>query len=161
MSEWRHLEPGDTAALAGALADPDLRAWVERPSGIADADARELLAGLPADTFVVVEDELLALVAVIPERDPESFELAYWTAPAARGRGLATAGLRHAAAFALRELGAERLWVEIDPANPASHRVAEKAGFTREGVLRAHCRDRRSGLRHDCVIYSLLPGEEG
>ena len=96
---------------------------------------------------------------MIPERDPESFELAYWTASAARGRGLATAGLRHAAAFALGERGAERLWVEIEPGNAASHRVAEKAGFTREGVLRAHCRDRRTGLRHDCVVYSLLPGE--
>lgn len=152
MSDWRRLEPDDAATLARALADPDLNAWVE-------GDANEFLPQFPADTFVVVEDELLALVAVIPERDPESFELAYWTAPAARGRGLATAGLRHAAAFALRERGAERLWVEIEPGNAASHRVAEQAGFTREGVLRAHCRDRRTGLRHDCVVYSLLPGD--
>jgi RimJ/RimL family protein N-acetyltransferase len=152
VTAWRRLGPGDAAALARALADPDLGAWVV-------GDEREFLAELPADTFAMVEDELLALVVVIPERDPESFELAYWTAPAARGRGLATAGLGHAAAFALRELGAQRLWVEIDPANSASHRVAEKAGFTREGVLRAHCRDRRTGLRHDCVVYSLLPGE--
>ena len=153
MSAWRRLGPGDAAALARALVDPDLNAWVE-------ADPSEFLAELPADTFAVVEDELLALVVVIPERDPESFELAYWTAPAARGRGLATTGLRHAAAFALGERGAARVWVEIDPGNAASHRVAEKAGFTREGVLRAHCRDRRTGLRHDCVVYSLLPGED-
>lgn len=152
MSAWRRLGPDDAAALARALADPDLGAWVE-------GEERDFLGALPSDTFALIEDELLALVAVIPERDPESFELAYWTAPAARGRGLATAGLVHAAGFALRELGAERLWVEIDPANAASHRVAAKAGFTREGVLRAHCRDRRTGLRHDCVIYSLLPGE--
>jgi RimJ/RimL family protein N-acetyltransferase len=148
MSAWKRLGPDDEAALGRALADPDLGAWVQ-------GDSPEF----PADTFVLVEDELLALAAVIPERDPESFELAYWTAPTARGRGLATAGLAHAAGFALGELRAQRVWVEIDPANSASHRVAEKAGFTREGVLRAHCRDRRTGLRHDCVIYSLLPDE--
>jgi RimJ/RimL family protein N-acetyltransferase len=152
MSAWKRLGPGDAVALGRALADPDLGAWVQGGTG-------EFLSEFPVDTFVLIEDELLALVAVIPERDPESFELAYWTAPAARGRGLATAGLGHAAGFALEELGAQRLWVEIDPANSASHRVAEKAGFTREGVFRAHCRDRRTGLRHDCVIYALLPGE--
>jgi RimJ/RimL family protein N-acetyltransferase len=152
VSAWRRLGPDDAAALARALADPDLGAWVE-------GEERDFLRALPSDTFALVQDELLALVAVIPERDPESFELAYWTAPAARGRGLATAGLVHAAGFALREarcgapLGRDR------PANAASHRVAAKAGFTREGVLRAHCRDRRTGLRHDCVVYSLLPGE--
>lgn len=143
MSGWRRLEADDAPAVERAFEDPDLRAWGE----------------LPADTFALVEGELLSLVAVIPEPDPESFELACWTAPPARGRGLAAEGLRYAADYALRELDAERVWVEIDPANAASHRVAEKAGFTREGVLRSHCRDRRTGLRHDCVIYSLLPGD--
>lgn len=159
MSAWRRLGPEDAAAVARALADPDLHAWVEHPIGELEADARALLVALPADTFAVVEDDLLALATVIPERDPECFELAYWTAPAARRRGLATDGLRHAAAHALRERGAQRLWLEIEPGNAASHGVAERAGFTREGALRAHCRDRRTGLRHDCVVYSLLPGE--
>ena len=46
--------------------------------------------------------------------------------------------------------------LHTDPANVASQRVAEKAGFMREGVL--HADDGRSeGTRADAVVYSLLP----
>jgi len=41
--------------------------------------------------------------------------------------------------------------------NPASQRVAERSGCTREGVLRSYFL--AHGERHDCVMYSLLPGE--
>ena len=41
--------------------------------------------------------------------------------------------------------------------NTGSIRVAERAGFVREGVLRsAHFKD---GLRSDVAVYSLLPGD--
>jgi RimJ/RimL family protein N-acetyltransferase len=36
--------------------------------------------------------------------------------------------------------------------------VAEKVGFTREGVLRAHLLH-PDGRRRDSVMFSLLPGE--
>jgi RimJ/RimL family protein N-acetyltransferase len=43
------------------------------------------------------------------------------------------------------------------PGNIASQRVAEKAGFVREGVLRSHIRFREG--RRDSVLVSLLPGD--
>ena len=48
--------------------------------------------------------------------------------------------------------------MQADPdlENVASQRVAERAGFTREGVLRAY-NGRRDGTRADAVVYSLLP----
>jgi RimJ/RimL family protein N-acetyltransferase len=49
-----------------------------------------------------------------------------------------------------------RLQLHTDPDNVASQRVAESAGFTREGVLRAY-NARRDGTRADAVVYSLLP----
>ena len=45
-----------------------------------------------------------------------------------------------------------------DPDNIASQRVAEKAGFTREGVLRSMLVN-RDGSRRDGVMFSLLPEE--
>jgi RimJ/RimL family protein N-acetyltransferase len=45
-----------------------------------------------------------------------------------------------------------------DPDNVASQRVAEKVGFQREGVLRAHLRHPDGRIR-DSVMFSLLPGE--
>jgi RimJ/RimL family protein N-acetyltransferase len=46
----------------------------------------------------------------------------------------------------------------IDPDNLASQRVAQGAGFEREGVLRSHV-IHLDGRRRDSVMFSLLPGE--
>ena len=43
--------------------------------------------------------------------------------------------------------------------NVASCRVAEKAGFRREGVIRSSRYNPRLGRRMDFVLYSALPGE--
>jgi RimJ/RimL family protein N-acetyltransferase len=103
--------------------------------------------------------ELLALVVVMIESDREVAEVAYRVNPTPRRHGIGTRVVRLASDWALHELHLERLWLEIEPGNRASHRVAERNGYQREGVFRAHCRDRRTGERHDCVIYSLLPGD--
>jgi RimJ/RimL family protein N-acetyltransferase len=81
-------------------------------------------------------------------------ELGYWTLPAARGRGAAPRALRLLAAHAF-EVGVQRIEVIPFVANAPSQRVAEKAGFRREGVLRSY--NLRRGVRYDCVMYSLLP----
>jgi RimJ/RimL family protein N-acetyltransferase len=47
-----------------------------------------------------------------------------------------------------------------DPENIASQRVAEKAGFRREGILRSAL-EYRDGSRSDSVVFSLLPEELG
>lgn len=43
--------------------------------------------------------------------------------------------------------------------NIASHRVAEKAGFQREGVMRSKFAHPPDGHRIDAAMFSLLPGE--
>jgi GrpB-like predicted nucleotidyltransferase (UPF0157 family) len=55
--------------------------------------------------------------------------------------------------------GAARVFLRADPENIGSCRVAEKAGFTREGVLRSAHWNERLGRRQDWAIYSLLPVE--
>ena len=65
--------------------------------------------------------------------------------------------MRLLARHAFDALGLERIEVIPYVDNPASQRVAEKAGCTREGVLRSYFL--AHGERHDCVMYSLLPGE--
>ena len=59
---------------------------------------------------------------------------------------------------ALEELGLQRIDLITDPDNVASQRVAEKVGFQREGVMRAHLRHPDGRIR-DSVMFSLLPGE--
>jgi len=45
----------------------------------------------------------------------------------------------------------------LTPDNERSQRVAERAGFVQEGVLRSHMAFK--GGRRDTVMFSLLPGE--
>jgi RimJ/RimL family protein N-acetyltransferase len=81
----------------------------------------------------------------------------YWLAPAARGRGVATRAVRLLAGWAFGSVGVQRLELTCGPDNRASQRVAERAGFTREGLMRSHLAFK--GGRRDTVLFSLLPGE--
>jgi RimJ/RimL family protein N-acetyltransferase len=54
-----------------------------------------------------------------------------------------------------------RLQLRADVDNRASQRVAENAGFQREGVLRSVRYSRRQKRRVDFVMYSRLAGEDG
>ena len=78
----------------------------------------------------------------------------------ARGAG---AGSRHPRVAAPEPLRPRRArpaaaGADDDPDNHASQRVAEKAGYRREAVLRSHL-DHPDGRRRDSVMFSLLPGE--
>jgi RimJ/RimL family protein N-acetyltransferase len=74
-----------------------------------------------------------------------------------RGRGYAGALLRELTRWALDEVGAQRVVLHVDVANAASIRVAERGGYTREGVMRsAHV---KQGRRADTVLFSLLPSD--
>jgi RimJ/RimL family protein N-acetyltransferase len=56
-----------------------------------------------------------------------------------------------------RAQGHGRIQAETHPANVASQRVLEKAGFVREGVIRRSCFSR--GAWRDPALYSLLREE--
>ncbi|HEY0540989.1 MAG TPA: GNAT family protein [Actinoallomurus sp.] len=83
-------------------------------------------------------------------------ETGYWLGPADRRRGYVTEAVRALARYAFG-LGLHRLELLAAVGNVASQRVAERAGFTREGVLRK-ARPVPGG-RSDMVLFSLLEEE--
>jgi len=83
--------------------------------------------------------------------------IGYWLLAEARGQGFATRAVRLTAEWALRELPLARLGLFAEPCNEASQRVAKRAGFQREGVLRSW--SEIDGRRVDYVSYSLLPSD--
>jgi ribosomal-protein-alanine N-acetyltransferase len=91
------------------------------------------------------------------EWDASEAEIGYVVAPAARGRGTAGRSIDLISRWGLDELGLARIEAVIDVANEASLRVAERAGYRREGVRRSAYF--KHGVRADVAIYSLLPGE--
>jgi RimJ/RimL family protein N-acetyltransferase len=83
-------------------------------------------------------------------------EIGYWLLPDARGQGVATRVARMLAEHAFA-LGVQRVEAYVNVGNDASERVLERAGFTREGVVRSL--PRPGDRRGDKTLYSLLPGE--
>jgi ribosomal-protein-alanine N-acetyltransferase len=81
----------------------------------------------------------------------------YWLLPEVRGRGLATRAVRLISQWALINLELARLGLLSEESNVRSQRVAELAGFHREGVLRSWTEI--DGRRVDYVSFSLLPAD--
>lgn len=81
-------------------------------------------------------------------------EVGYWIRTDRTGRGYATEAVIAVVDFAFSELGLYRLELRAGVENGASQRVAEKAGFRREGRLRQGCAHGRTG--YDCYLFGLL-----
>lgn len=79
--------------------------------------------------------------------------------PEHRGQGYGTAAQRELADYLFQTTLAERVEATTDTANIAEQRALEKAGFTREGVLR-HAQF-RAGQWRDMALYSHLRGDPG
>jgi signal transduction histidine kinase/RimJ/RimL family protein N-acetyltransferase len=159
----------DAPAIAAACADPEIASWVPVPVPYTLADARAFIEGV-ADgwsggahqTFAIVERASGALVGMIGlDRGsvPGRASVGYWLAPDARGRGLATRAVRLVVGWAQQDPGLERLELTTLLGNDASGRVALRAGFQREGILRRYLRFR--GRTVDVVMYALCPAGTG
>ncbi|MEL3949284.1 MULTISPECIES: GNAT family N-acetyltransferase [Streptomyces] len=147
----RPWEDGDAAMLIEVYCDPLLRQWTRMP--VRDrAEAAHWLAvrhkgWVTGDyvSFAVEEEregekrELVANVAVKGPRNATGVgEVGYWTAAAARGRGVASRALDALTDWAFGTYGDNglhwlRLLHQVD--NVASCRVAAKAGYDLDAVL--------------------------
>ncbi|GGM30258.1 GNAT family N-acetyltransferase [Dactylosporangium sucinum] len=85
----------------------------------------------------------------------QTSEIHYWTAPWARGHGYAAEAAAAVARWALTTQRQARITLQVDTNNPASRRVAERAGFHFEGILRSVA-PTRAGGRADMAVYSLI-----
>lgn len=74
-----------------------------------------------------------------------------------RGRGYGSAAQQLLAAYLFASYPIVRVQATTDSENIAEQRALERAGFTREGILRQA--QFRAGAWHDLVIYSKLRGE--
>ena len=159
----------DVPALVAACNDPEITRWIPViPSPYTEEDARAFIGGtsravpeytVPEHSFAVTRDDALAgAIGMSVNSMNYRGRIGYWVAASVRGRGVCTRALRLVSGWAFNELELQRLELITDPDNVASQRVAEKVGFQREGVLRAHLRHPDGRIR-DSVMFSLLPGE--
>jgi RimJ/RimL family protein N-acetyltransferase len=83
------------------------------------------------------------------------FEIGYWVRTSMSNRGYCTEAVNALVAFAKQQLGARRLEICSDPRNGKSRRIAERCGFTLEGILGRNMRDPYGGLRDSC-LYAIV-----
>ncbi|MFA1543697.1 GNAT family N-acetyltransferase [Actinomadura monticuli] len=74
--------------------------------------------------------------------------------PGARGMGAGTRAQRLLVEYLFAHTPVHRIQAETDVDNVAEQRALEKAGFTREGVMRGY--SFLGGRYHDEVLYSVL-----
>lgn len=162
LRPWRDT---DVLALVSACQDPEIARWTSVPNPYGEADARVYLlqrfdaihAGYAAP-FAIVEassGQLLGSIALnwLDWKNCRG-EVGYWLALEARGHGHAARAVGLICDWGFRALGLERIELLAATANPASQRVAERAGFRREAVLRSYMVGKDG--RQDMVAFSLL-----
>ena len=156
----RPLEEADAPALVSAIGDdPDLDHWTQIPFPYTEEHARAFISTTDELALAILDRGSGELLGGIGTRDLDLgiVEVGYWVKAGARGRGVATRALVLVSRFAFDRLGAARVQLRAETDNLGSQRVAEKAGFTREGVLRSFLAFK--GRRRDAVLFSLLPGD--
>ena len=168
----RPWQAGDLDAVLAGFADPAVQRWHCR--SMTEEEAREWIAGW-AGRWRAETDASWAITAPVPgelEQDHPVVgqiglrrldlhdglgAVSYWTLPTARGRGVAHRALVALAGWSFRSLGLHRVEASHSTANPASCRVAEKAGFAAEGTRRAQ--GWHPDGWHDMHLHGLVRGD--
>jgi RimJ/RimL family protein N-acetyltransferase len=167
LRAWRD---SDLQPLVVAGQDPEISRWTRVPFPYGASDARAYLlqrhdtlhAGTAAPFAIVSaadRDHLLGSISLMRfSWQHARAEVGYWLAKDARGQGHVTRAVGLITAWGFRSLGLERIDLLAATGNPASQRVAERCGFTREAVLRSYLPGKEG--RQDMVAFGLLSSDE-
>ncbi|MFI2371421.1 GNAT family N-acetyltransferase [Streptomyces sp. NPDC018833] len=172
----RPLEDADIASFTEMMNDELTTAWTSVPYPYTTRDAEDWVRRIaPAERttgrgIVLAVTEFLTqrLVGTVHLRNTNwrtlATEVAYVTAPWARGEGYATESVLAVAQWLFRNQKFERLELRTAADNTASQQVAQKIGCISEGVLRnawiARSQTEDGGwtdIRTDLIVWSLLP----
>lgn len=99
-------------------------------------------------------DRLLGAIGLIVRSEDSKAELGYWIGKPYWGQGYGTEAARAVLRYGFEELGLNRIYAHHMVRNPASGRILEKLGMTREGLLRQHVI--KWGQFEDVVLYGIL-----
>jgi ribosomal-protein-alanine N-acetyltransferase len=165
----RPLVADDAKYVAEVFADKLTQRWLPVPKEYGTIEGRAWCTELAAerrdsgagDHYAIVrrEDERLVgcLWAKRTDWMARATEVSYAVSSEARGFGVAAEAVDALAIALLLEHGFQRIELRVAPGNVASRRVAEKAGFTYEGLLR------NAGYVHsgrvDVEVWSLVAAD--
>ncbi len=163
LRPWRD---SDVAGLVAVCQDPAISRFTRVPLPYGEGDARAYLlqrydaiyTGISAPFAIVAANDdqrLLGSISLMRLAWADARgEVGYWLGREARGHGHATRAVGLICRWGFETLAVERIDLLAATDNPASQRVAERTGFTREALLRSYMRGRDG--RQDMVAFGLL-----
>jgi len=162
----RGLLPEDAEAIRDACQDLEIARRIPIPNPYTLESALAFIEESEAGwaegreaTFAILDAATGRLVGAASLQGSPGGNVAFgcWVAAEARGRGVGTRTARLIARWTFASLPIERLEIMTEPDNLAPQRLAEKAGFVREGLLRRYLEADEG--RVDVVMFSLLRDE--
>jgi RimJ/RimL family protein N-acetyltransferase len=142
----RPMRQSDIPAMVAACQDPEIPRWTRVPRPYTREDAARFLAITVTEAaagegiaLAVADgdDRLIGTVGLFGLDGQGRGEIGYWTAAAARGRGVTTRAVVLMRDWAHAELGLTRIEILSHRDNEPSQRVAERAGFADTGEIRS------------------------
>ena len=136
----------------------DVAGYLKRIRALAASGDR--IAWCVADATTDLALGNVALFDLEPPEDQATAQVGYWAHPQARGRGILSSAVHHAASWSMRRvaeggLGIRRLYLLTAVSNVASQRLAERAGFVRVGTERQSAPTADGGWE-DNALYDRL-----
>ncbi|WCN83575.1 GNAT family N-acetyltransferase [Micromonospora sp. LH3U1] len=161
LRPWRDE---DAPAVRDALRDEAIAQWNPQGGGPIDDEVALLWIRRRADwssgshasmaVTSAADGKLLGSVSLHGIHDGDG-SIGYWTVAAARGRGVAVRAVVRLTEWAFADLRLHRVELCHAVANPASCRVADRAGFPAEGTLRESYQY-GDGRRYDEHLHARL-----
>jgi ribosomal-protein-alanine N-acetyltransferase len=161
-AEWAELRASSRSFLEPweprwAPDELDRGAWRQRLARYVEDHA----AGT-AVPFFIFENEKGALIGGVTLGNirygvAQTGQIGYWIGERYAGRGLMLDALTLLIGHAFETLRLHRIEAACIPDNLRSLRLLEKAGFTREGLLRSYLRI--NGVWQDHYLYALIAGD--
>lgn len=165
----RRATPEDTQALFLAASEPEVVRYMDWPAPGSPSKVKERLEGAKArweseTEYQWVIQELLSgtVVGTISFRpNGHAVDFGYFLARAHWGKGLAADTTWLIVNWLRAQPEILRIWATADAENFRSHRLLERLGLRREGVLRmATYRPNIGGAPRDTALYAWCKGDE-
>jgi len=164
---------GDGAAINEAVTESieELRPWMPWAQNIPTIDESE--ANIRRSRLQFLERKDLRLLLVHKESgrlvgssglhridwQARKFEIGYWVRTSYEQQGYVTEAVNAITNYAIQELQANRIEIRCDSRNARSAKVAERAGYALEGILRNDAHDVDGSLR-STMIFAKVRGAE-
>jgi RimJ/RimL family protein N-acetyltransferase len=158
-------DASDVQRLAGNWAIADTTMNVPHPyeAGMAEAWISTHQPRFEAGELAVfaitlkADRELVGAVGLQVDRSFDRANLGYWIGEPFWGLGYCTEAATSIVEYGFAELKLQRMYAQHFARNPASGRVLQKIGMSKEGTARQHTR--KWGKFEDLVLYGLLRNE--